>query len=81
MDTSDITITGIQTTRKVKKTEGEKETEVEETVRAGSEGYMLTVSNPLASGNEEALVSWINERIAGSPFPEVYGRLYHLSSG
>ena len=30
MDTSDITITGIQTTRKVKKMEGENETEVEE---------------------------------------------------
>ena len=73
VDTSDITITGIQTTRKVKKTEGEKETEVEETVRAGSEGYMLTVSNPLASGNEEALVSWINERIAGIPFRKFTG--------
>lgn len=68
MDTSDITITGIQTTRKVKKTEGEKETEVEETVRAGSEGYMLTVSNPLVSGNEETLVSWIHEKISGVPF-------------
>lgn len=68
MDTSDITITGIQTTRKVKKTEGEKETEVEETVRAGSEGYILTVSNPLVSGNEETLVSWIHEKISGVPF-------------
>lgn len=73
MDTSDITITGIQTTRKVKKTEGEKETEVEETVRAGSEGYMLTVSNPLASGNEETLVSWIHEKISGVPFRRFTG--------
>lgn len=73
MDTSDITITGIQTTRKVKKTEGEKETEVEETVRAGSEGYMLTVSNPLVSGNEETLVSWIHEKISGVPFRKFTG--------
>lgn len=73
MDTSDITITGIQTTRKVKKTEGEKETEVEETVRAGSEGYMLTVSNPLISGNEETLVSWIHEKISGVPFRRFTG--------
>ena len=73
MDTSDITITGIQTTRKVKKTEGEKETEVEETVRAGSEGYMLTVSNPLVYGNEETLVSWIHEKISGVPFQRFTG--------
>lgn len=73
MDTSDITITGIRTTRKVKKTEGEKETEVEETVRAGSEGYMLTVSNPLVSGNEETLVSWIHEKISGVPFRRFTG--------
>lgn len=73
MDTSDITITGIQTTRKVKKTEGENETEVEETVRAGSEGYMLTVSNPLVSGNEETLVSWIHEKISGVPFRKFAG--------
>lgn len=73
MDTSDIAITGIQTTRKVKKTEEEKETEVEETVRAGSEGYMLTVSNPLISGNEETLVSWIHEKISGVPFRRFTG--------
>lgn len=73
MDTSDITITGIQTTPKVKKTEGEKETEVEETVRAGSEGYMLTVSNPLVYGNEETLVSWIHEKISGVPFRRFTG--------
>lgn len=73
MDTSDITITGIQTTRKVKKTEEEKKTEVEETVRAGSEGYMLTVSNPLISGNEETLVSWIHEKISGVPFRRFTG--------
>lgn len=73
MDTSDITITGIQTTLKVKKTEGEKETEVEETVRAGSEGYMLTVSNPLVYGNEETLVSWIHEKISGVPFRRFTG--------
>ena len=73
MDTSDIIITGIQTTRKAKKTEEEKETEVEETVRAGSEGYMLTVSNPLVSGNEETLVAWIHEKIAGVPFRRFAG--------
>ena len=72
-DTSDITITGVQTTRKVKKAEGEKETEIEETVRAGSEGYMLTVSNPLVSGNEETLVSWIHEKISGVPFRKFTG--------
>lgn len=72
-DTSDITITGIQTTRKVKKVEGGTEKEAEETVCAGSEGYILSVSNPLVSGNEETLVSWIHEKISGVPFRKFTG--------
>lgn len=72
-DTSDITITGIQTTRKVKKVEGGTEKEAEETVCAGSEGYILSVSNPLVSGNEETLVSWLHEHLSGIPFRKFTG--------
>lgn len=73
VDTSDIVITGVKTTRKVKKTEGEEEKEVEEAVNIGAEGYMLTVNNPLVSGNEETLVSWIFERLSGIPFRKFTG--------
>lgn len=59
VDTSDITVTGIQMERTVKRTIDEKEQEVKETVLAGTKGYVLTVVNPLVTGNEGTLISWI----------------------
>ena len=59
VDTSDITVTGIQMERTVKRTIEGKEQEVKETVLAGTKGYVLTVVNPLVTGNEGTLISWI----------------------
>ena len=59
VDTSDITVTGIQMERTVKRTIDGKEQEVKETVLAGTKGYVLTVANPLVAGNEGTLISWI----------------------
>lgn len=59
VDTSDITVTGIQMERTVKRTIDGKEQEVKETVLAGTKGYVLTVVNPLVTGNEGTLISWI----------------------
>ncbi len=70
LDTSDITITGVTTTRKLTADDG---TETEEVVEAGKKGYQLTVSNPLAKGSEQTLVSWISERLSGIPFRKFTG--------
>ena len=59
VDTSDITVTGIQMERTAKRTIDGKEQEVKETVLAGTKGYVLTVVNPLVTGNEGTLISWI----------------------
>lgn len=59
VDTSDITVTGIQMERTVKRTIDGKEQEVKETVLVGTKGYVLTVVNPLVTGNEGTLISWI----------------------
>lgn len=59
VDTSDITVTGIQMERTAKRIIEGKEQEVKETVLAGTKGYVLTVVNPLVTGNEGTLISWI----------------------
>ena len=73
VDTSDITVTGIQTERTVKRTIEGKEQEVKETVLAGTEGYVLTVENPLADGSEETLVSWLYTVFKGVSFRKFEG--------
>lgn len=59
VDTSDITVTGIQMERTAKRTINGKEQEVKETVLVGTKRYVLTVVNPLVTGNEGTLISWI----------------------
>lgn len=59
VDTSDITVTGIQMERTAKRTIDGKEREVKETVLVGTKRYVLTVVNPLVTGNEGTLISWI----------------------
>lgn len=59
VDTSDITVTGIQMERTAKRTIDGKEQEVKETVLVGTKEYVLTVVNPLVTGNEGTLISWI----------------------
>lgn len=59
VDTSDITVTGIQMERTAKRTIDGKEQELKETVLVGTKRYVLTVVNPLVTGNEGTLISWI----------------------
>jgi len=66
-DTNDVQVTGVQMTRTVKKTvtdeEGnENEEDVEETVKVGADGYILSLENPLVKGHEETLVSWVYDK-------------------
>lgn len=64
LDETDIRITGVQTTREAKE-EAESKTE---TVLIGEEGYVLTVSNPMAAGKEEAFLSALAEKLNGKSF-------------
>lgn len=64
-DAGDITITGVKTTYSV---EGET---VE--VMAGEPGYMITVDNPLISGDPKAAVELISEIITGLTFRKFNG--------
>lgn len=61
VDTDDVVITGITTT-------------VDETVyQYGLDGYMLSISNPLAVGNESALVDYLGEQLVGMTFRKFDG--------
>lgn len=72
-DTNDVQVTGVQMTRTVKKTvtdeEGnENEEDVEETVKVGSDSYILSLENPLVKGHEETLVSWVYDKFKAVAF-------------
>lgn len=72
-DTNDVQVTGVQMTRTVTKTttdeDGEEvEDEEEETVKVGSDGYVLDLENPLVKGHEETLISWIYDKFRSSKF-------------
>lgn len=67
--TSDITITGVQTTRDVEAEDGTEE----ETVFNGTEGYVLSVENPLAAGSEEDLLAYLASIFAGVSFRKFEG--------
>lgn len=61
VDTDDVVITGITAT-------------VNETVyQYGLDGYMLSISNPLAVGNESALVDYLGEQLVGMTFRKFDG--------
>ena len=72
-DTNDVQVTGVQMTKTVTKTTtdedgNENEEDVEELVKYGSDGYVLEIENPLVTGHEETLVSWIYERFKDVTF-------------
>lgn len=61
-DTNDVQVTGVQTVKKVTTTDDEGNTsDTEKTVQVGKDGYVLSVENPLVTGHEEILISWIYE--------------------
>ena len=59
---SDIYITGIQTSRMVESDTGT----TKETIISGEEGYVISVENPLATGNEEEMISYIAGVLVGT---------------
>lgn len=67
-DTSDITITGIQTTAEAQDSDSE-----DVTYTFGDEGYMLSVENPLIAGQEEAALQLIGTGFIGVPFRKFSG--------
>lgn len=66
VDTDDITITGVSAT--VENEDGE-----EEVLIYGSEGYMLSIENPLIIGNERLAVQLIGEIMVGGTFRQFSG--------
>ena len=64
LDETDIRITGVQTTRDASE-EAESKTE---TVLIGEEGYVLSVTNPMAAGKEETFLSALAEKLNGKIF-------------
>lgn len=61
MDSSDITITGIQTSRVIEVETGT----ANESILSGSEGYVISVDNPLAVGKEADLIAYIAGQLVG----------------
>lgn len=72
-DTNDVQVTGVQMTRTVTKTTtdedgNENEEDVEELVKVGADGYILSLENPLVKGHEETLISWIYDKFKSVTF-------------
>lgn len=68
-DTNDVQVTGVQMTRKVTTTDDDGNTsDTEKTVQVGKDGYVLSVENPLVTGHEETLISWIYEKFGNVTF-------------
>lgn len=68
-DTNDVQVTGVRMTRKVTTTDDDGNTsDTEKTVQVGKDGYVLSVDNPLVTGHEETLISWIYEKFGNVTF-------------
>lgn len=68
-DTNDVQVTGVRMTRKVITTDDDGNTsDTEKTVQVGKDGYVLSVENPLVTGHEETLISWIYEKFGNVTF-------------
>lgn len=74
IDTDDIVITGVKTlyTRTITGEDGE-ETEEETTLLKGTEGYVISIENPLISGNEETAMNLISAPLIGAAFRKFEG--------
>lgn len=74
ISTSDISVTGVQTTRTVTTQDDEgTETQTEETILVGEEGYVLAVENPLITGIEEDVINAIWNVFNGQNFRSFEG--------
>ena len=70
IDASDITITGVKTTKTVELEDGGRE---EQDVLAGEEGYVLAIDNPLITGKEQMAVDMIADVLVGVSFRKFSG--------
>ena len=68
VDTSDILITGVQTT-----VEAENSDEEDAVYTFGDEGYILSIKNPLMNGQENETLPLIASGIVGHPFRKFSG--------
>lgn len=69
LEAIDVEITGLQITGEVTETDEDgSETTTEQTFKYGEDGYVLTLTNELAAGNEEAFLQAVGSIIAGSRF-------------
>lgn len=66
VDTDDITITGISTSY-------EDDSEGEQVLIYGEEGYLLSITNPLISGKEKQAIQLIGEIMVGGVFRQFSG--------
>lgn len=68
-DTNDVQVTGVRMTQKVTTTDDDGNTsDTEKPVQVGKDGYVLSVENPLVTGHEETLISWIYEKFENVTF-------------
>lgn len=69
LEAIDVEITGLQITGEITETDEEgNETTTTETFKYGEEGYVLTLTNELAAGNEETFLQAVGNIIVGSRF-------------
>lgn len=73
LEVNDVVITGVQTTGDVTVTDTDENGEPvekteEKTFQFGVEGYMLSLSNVLAKGNEEEFTALVGQQIVGFKF-------------
>ncbi len=69
LEAIDVEITGLQITGEITETDEEgNETTTMETFKYGEDGYVLTLTNELAAGNEEAFLRSVGDIIVGSRF-------------
>lgn len=66
---NDAVITGFSSV--IKGNTAEEDTEI----KIGTDDYMLSVTNPLMTGQEETVLSWLHERISGIPVRPFSGEL------
>lgn len=70
LDTSDITLTGLKTTKTTTKEDGK---DVREDVLQGADGYVLAVTNPLILGKESEALGLMAANLVGKSFRKFSG--------
>ena len=70
LDTSDITITGLKTSKTETDDDGK---EIKTDVLKGADGYVLEVVNPLIAGKETAVLELISTSLVGATFRKFSG--------